>query len=45
MLRYYPLVDDPAFGLFVRRGEKPVAARFLTPERAKKLARKAVANA
>jgi hypothetical protein len=37
-LRFFPLAEFPHFGILARRDEKPVAARFLTPAKAKKLA-------
>jgi hypothetical protein len=37
-LRFYPLAEFPHFGILARPDEKPVAARFLTPAKAKKLA-------
>jgi len=37
-LRFYPLAEFSHAGLLAKRDEKPVAARFLTPAKAKKIA-------
>lgn len=36
--RFYPLAEHLAEGILVTNGKQPVAAHFLTPERAKLLA-------
>jgi hypothetical protein len=38
LFRFYPLAELPHVGLLAKRDEKPVAARFLTPAKARKIA-------
>jgi hypothetical protein len=38
MKRFYPLAEFPRFGVLGSSNDKPRAARFLTPQQAKKLA-------